>query len=295
MRLLAAWIEHVDTRQENTMLAWIQTSDDGMGFTRHYRIDFGESFGIVAGPDGIPQRLGHAGYFDIGQMATDFVTLGLLDRPWYDKARNPAGKVLGYYRADTFDAESWEPGYPNPAFENATEADAAWMVRIIAHLTPAHIRALVDRAHLKNQAMHDEIVRVMIERRKKMLERYLTRLSPLTWPELGDGRVCLRDLAVWTSTRDLATRRYTARAYVEGEGASSVNVQPTDEAYVCAVLPRAADARPDAPRYVVVDVVASSVGRETTGPARLHFWDRGEAAPLLVGLERPATAEEPRL
>jgi len=295
MRLLAAWIEHVDTRQENTMLAWIQTSEDGQGFTRHYRIDFGESFGIVAGPDGIPERLGHAGYFDLGQMATDFVTLGLLDRPWYDKELNPAGEVLGYYRADTFDAESWEPGYPNPAFENATEADTAWMARIIARLTPAHIRALVDRAHLKNEVMQEEIVRVMTARRQKMLERYLTRLSPLTWPELRRGRVCLQDLAVWTDTRDLATRRYSARGYVEGGGALSLKVEPVDEAFVCVELPRAADARKDAPRYVVVDVVASSVGRETTGPARLHFWDLGESEPLLVGLERPASAREPRL
>lgn len=295
MRLLAAWIEHVDTRQENTMLAWIQTSDDGMGYTRHYRIDFGESFGIVAGPNGIPQRLGHAGYFDLGQMATDFVTLGLLDRPWYDKEPSPAGVVLGYYRADTFDAESWEPGYPNPAFENATEADDAWMARIIARLTPAHIRALVDRAHLKNEVMAREIVRVMTLRRQKMLERYLTRLSPLAWPELRDGRVCLQDLAVWTRTRDLATRRWRAEAYLEGAGSRSLSVRAADDAWICVEVPRVPDARPGAPKYVIVDLVASSVGRETTGPARLHFWDDGEGVPMLVGLERPLEAEEPQL
>lgn len=294
MRLLAAWIEHVDTRQENTMLAWIQTSDDGMGFTRHYRIDFGESFGIVAGPHGIPQRLGHAGYFDLGQMATDFVTLGLLDRPWYDKELGPAGEVLGYYRADTFDAEAWRPGYPNPAFDNATEADLAWMARIIARLTPDHIRALVERAHLRNEVMEREIVRVMTVRRQKMLERYLTRLSPLTGPELREGRVCLQDLAVWTRTRDLATRRYRARAYIEGAGSQSLDARPTDDARVCVEVPRAPQAGPDSPRYVVVDLVSSSVGRETAGPARLHFWDDGGGAPMLVGLERPAQAEELR-
>jgi hypothetical protein len=249
----------------------------------------------VAGPNGIPQRLGHAGYFDLGQMATDFVTLGLLDRPWYDKEPNPAGVVLGYYRADTFDAESWEPGYPNPAFDAATEADNAWMARIIARLTPDHIRALVDRAHLKNEVMAREIVRVMIARRQKMLERYLTRLSPLAWPEIRDGRVCLQDLAVWTRTRDLATRRWRAEAHLEGAGSRSVNVRPADGAWVCVEVPRVPDAGSDAPKYLVIDVVASSVGRETTGPARLHFWDDGRGTPMLVGLERPHDAKGPQL
>lgn len=295
MRLLAAWIEHVDTRQENTMLAWVQTSEDGLGYTRHYRIDFGESFGIIAGPHGIPQRLGHAGYFDLGQMATDFVTLGLLDRPWYDKEMGPAGEVLGYYRADTFDAEAWEPGYPNPAFDNATEADHAWMARIIARFTPEHIRALVDRAHLDNQVMADEIVRVMTVRRAKMLERYLTRLSPLSAPERRDGALCMQDLAVWSGTRAAQTRRHEARAYVEGQPPRSVEVEVRPDAWVCLDPPRAPGASSDSPRYLVVDVAATTPGREVTGPARLHFWDDGGAAPMLVGLERPESSQEPRL
>jgi hypothetical protein len=282
MRLLAAWIDHVDTRQENTMLAWMQTSEDGRGYTRHYRIDFGEAFGIVAGPDGIPQRLGHAGYFDLGQMSADFVTLGLQDRPWYDAEHGPAGEVLGYYAADDFDPEAWVPGYPNPAFINATEADHAWMARIMARFTPAHIQALVDRAHIRNRVMADEIVRIMTERRRKTLERYLTRLSPLTDPDVDGRTVCLEDRAVWSRIRDFATRRYAARGYVEGGGATDLSVSTRDEARVCVGVPVVDDATPERPRYVVVDVVASSVGRETTGPARLHFYDDGRA-PRLVG------------
>lgn len=294
MRLLAAWIDHVDTRQENTMLAWIETSDEGLGFTRHYRIDFGEAFGILAGPPGIPERLGHAGYFDLGRMFTDFVSLGLVDRPWHDEELGPAGEALGYYRADDFDPESWVPGYPNPAFSGATEADQAWMARIIARLTPEHVRAMVDRAHLSNEVMAEELVRVMTVRREKTLKRYLTRLSPLTWPRVEGREVCLRDLALWTRIRDVASRRYEATAYSEGGETIELEPRPRDEAWVCFEVPVGDAATSDDREYVVVDVVASSVGRERTGPARLHFYDDGSSSLQLVGLERPESRREPR-
>jgi len=290
MRLLAAWIDHVDTRQENTMLAWVKTSDDGRGYTRHYRIDFGEAFGIVDGPSGIPPRLGHSGYFDLRHMAEDFVTLGLLDRPWYDKPLNPAGEVLGYYRADSFDPEKWVPGYPNPAFMRATEADYAWMARIIARLTPAHIEALIDRAHLRNQAMERELVRVMRIRRVKMLERYLTRLSPLTWPTVEGRRVCLQDLAVWTGIRAAEFRRYEATAYDSTGVRRPIDVYAEGHARVCVEVPVGGS------DYTLVDVVASSApaGLEVTAPLRLHLRRGGSEPVRLVGLERPASVEEPK-
>jgi len=42
--------------------------------------------------------------------------------------------------------------------------------------------------------------------------RGLTRLSPLTWPEVRDGedgpRLCMQDLPVWQGMRDQRWRRY---------------------------------------------------------------------------------------
>lgn len=289
MRLLAAWTDHIDTRQENTMLAWISTGKNGEGFTRHYRIDFGDMFGLINGPPGVPERFGHVGYFSPGQMMTDFLALGLIDRPWHDKRMGPAGPALGYWRAEPFDVDPWHPGYPNPAFDRATEADLAWMARIIARFTPAHVDALVQRAHFRSKIVHAEVIRIMNHRRQRILDRYLTRLSPLTWPQVRGRKLCLQDLAVWTGIRDETSRRYQAVAHVEGVGRSeALDVRAGSDARVCAELP---EVQPG--RYAVVVFRATS-GEDGTFPLWAHFTGHRDGW-RLVGLERPEHAEAPAL
>jgi hypothetical protein len=58
---------------------------------------------------------------------------------------------------------------------------------------------------------------------------------------------------------------------------------------VCVWLPRAAGASAARPSYLVLEIVASTAGRETAGPLRLHAYDVGDAI-RIVALERPSTA-----
>ena len=65
MNVLAAWTDHIDSRQENTMAAWVAPGEsDDVGYVRHYMIDFGDCFGIVHGWDPLVRRFGHSGYLD---------------------------------------------------------------------------------------------------------------------------------------------------------------------------------------------------------------------------------------
>lgn len=283
-RLLSAWVNHVDARHENTLESWIAT-DDRRGYLRHYVLDFGDCFGaLVRWSAALSRRLGHSGYFDVEHLTEDLLTLGLLDRPWDRAQRGAAWPTLGYYDDEPFDPESWRPGYPNPAYDRMTEADTAWMARIVARLTPRHLEALVRTARFSDPTVAAELVRILSARREAILERYLTVLSPLTWPSLDEAsdhpRVCMQDLAVWTEIREAASRRYRASAHREGEELE-LEVAPREagDARVCVRLP----AREG---YSMVDVYASSEGREAAHPARLHLrLDRGRAR--LVGLERP--------
>ncbi|HJL20187.1 MAG TPA: hypothetical protein RMH99_31260 [Sandaracinaceae bacterium LLY-WYZ-13_1] len=306
MYVLAAWTDHIDSRQENTMAAWMTPEGSDAGYVRHYMIDFGDCFGVVHSWGPLVRRFGHSGYLDFEHVFTDLVTLDLLPRPWFHAQHGPAGDTLGYYDVFRFEPDRWRPGYPNPAFDRHTEADAAWMARIIARFRDPHVRALVSRGRFLDPVHESELARVLIGRRDRILERYLTRLSPLTWPylrpsEAGGQELCMQDLAVWSGIRTRRTRRYSAKAYVaaDGSGAES-GVRELDppplhaegEGYVCAPLP-ALESTPGEPSYVLVDVVAQTPGRETTFPARAHLYHRGDEGYRLAGLERPESREVP--
>jgi hypothetical protein len=300
MYVLAAWTDHIDSRQENTMAAWITPEGGGEGYVRHYMIDFGDCFGIIHAWDDLVRRFGHSGYLDFEHVLTDFVTLDLMQRPWFEARQGAAGVTLGYYDVARFVPDRWRPGYPNPAFDRHSERDAAWMARIVARFRDEHLEALARQGRFVDPVIESELLRILIGRRDRILERYLTRLSPLTWPEVRPGaagpELCMQDVAVWSGTRPREGRRYGASAYVGDayEPVDRPSIRVADDAYVCASLPRIDAASPERPVYVIVDLVAQTAGRETTGPARAHLYAMGPDTLTLVGLERPASAEAPR-
>jgi hypothetical protein len=299
MYVLAAWTDHVDSRQENTMAAWMTPTDSGDGYVRHYMIDFGDCFGVIHPWDALVRRLGHSGYLDFEHILVDFLTLDILPRPWFYARYSRAGSTLGYYDVFRFVPDQWRPGYPNPAFDRHTERDAAWMARIIARFRNEDIRALVQVGRFDDPLVASELTRILIGRRDRILERYLTRLSPLTWPEVRDGQngqeLCLSDLAIWSGLRERNGRRYGARAWV-GDALNEVEqprIRLSDDANVCIALPRIERASRAHPEYVIVDVVAQTPGAETTFPARAHLYAIAPDHMTLVGLERPASTEAP--
>jgi hypothetical protein len=295
MRLLAAWTQHFDAREQNTLAMWIETGE-GQGYVRHGVIDFGDCFGSIWEPPSLGRRLGHSHYFDLSETLADWVTLGVPRRPW-DKARfGPSGKVFGYYDVEGFEAESWKAGYPNPAFSRMSERDGAWMARIIAQFSDAHLQALVSIARLPSPALDAELFRLLSGRRDRVLERYLTRLSPLAAPRVPSGstsELCLRDLADLGGVRRGHTRGYAVTAYSGGAAQRIEHVRAQADHRVCTTLPHAAGASPAAPGYLVVDWVSQSEGFAAELPARVHLFDLGARGFVVVGLERPESFDPP--
>src|SRR5690606_13722080 len=121
---------------------------------------------------------------DFEHILIDFITLDTISRPWFDARHGAAGVTLGYYDVFRFTPDAWRPGYPNPAFDRLTEGDAAWMARIVARFTDEHVRALARQGLFLDPVVESELARILMGRRDKILERYLTRLSPLTWPDV---------------------------------------------------------------------------------------------------------------
>ncbi len=287
MYVLNAWVGHWDARDGNTLSSWIEVGSGG--YVRHYLIDFGECLGLVEGNDRRVRRFGHTQWLDAQHLAEDALTFGLLPRPWHRGELGPAGEVLGYFDVDRFEPDHWRPDYWNGAFERRTEHDAAWMARIVARFTRAHLEAVARLGRYDDPITERELVRVLAGRRRAILERWLTRLSPLADPVVRAGEVCMTDLAVTTRLRWPADRRYEARVYAgdpfERIAAPAVRAGERGET-VCAAVPDVSD-------YVVVDLVASTRGAERNGPARLHL-ARSGAELVLVGLERHASDAPPR-
>ncbi|MCZ7685504.1 MAG: hypothetical protein M5U28_44690 [Sandaracinaceae bacterium] len=166
-------------------------------------------------------------------------------------APRPGGAHAGLLRRVPLRADQWRPGYPNPAFDRHTERDAAWMARILSRFTDEQLRALARQGRFEDPVVEQELASTLIGRRDRILERYLTRLSPLTAPEVretGDGaEVCLHDLAVESGVRPRTGRRYGARAWA-GEALAELErprVRLDEGARVCVRLParRGRDAR----------------------------------------------------
>lgn len=296
--VFAAWTNHFDSREQNTLDTWIEVEGKG-GYIQHYIIDFGDCFGSIWEPPSLGRRIGQSHYLDFGHLVEDWVTLGAISRPWDDARFGPAGKVLGYYDVKHFTADAWRPGYPNPAMSVRTERDAAWGARILAELTNAHVRALVDTGKVHSAVAKRELVRVLIGRRDKLLRRYFAQLSPLAHPEVvraGAGsQLCVRDLAVYSRITAKSSRTYAARAWqgTEARPLTAPGVRTAGKDRVCAQLPAIAGASEASPRYLIVDIAAGSPGGDDPGPLRVHLYQLGTKAYRVVGVQRPDDDDPP--
>jgi hypothetical protein len=169
------------------------------------------------------------------------------------------------------DPDRWTPRYPNPAFARASERDNAWMARIIARFTPEHVERIAEPT----------IARMLLERRRTILHRYFSILSPITDLSVEGAALCGVDLARKTGTFD--TFRYDAAI----EGRRRLPVTGREEGVVCVDLPRIAQdggaADDDPSRYVIV-AIDNGVARRAL---RAHLYDLGpKRGHRLVGIER---------
>jgi hypothetical protein len=194
--VIGAWLSHYDAREQNSMDMWQAPADDKPGYVKHFQLDFGDCLGSMSGWERVTRRRGHAYEVDWPVAFVELVTLGLLPRPWRDPKMSPAGTSLGYYKAAPFDPDRYRTAYPFGPYARVTEADAAWGARILARISPEMVRALVASAQLTDPVMERELLISLLGRREKLLQRFLTRLSPLARPRIDAGRLCVTDARI---------------------------------------------------------------------------------------------------
>ena len=289
MRVLAAWLNRWDAREENSLDTWFTdgkgAKDASPGHVIHYQLDTNECIGGLGDWDTVSKRLGSAYLVDWGEAGADFVTLGIRKRPWDVAEKAPGYELFGYFDVETFDPDGWKAEYQIASFSRMTEHDGAWMARILARFLPEHIRTMAELGDFANPSHTDHLQRVLEGRLRKILERYLLRLSPLADLAVeGSSYLCGVDLAEYRNVRD--NRRFVHSA-VTSRGAHLAISRPGG-ARVCAPLPHFAPDGGPAPgaaeRYFTVtfrDAVAA-------GALVAHLYDLGPSRGFqLAGIERP--------
>jgi hypothetical protein len=286
-QVIGGWLNHTDAREQNTLDTWVSAGKTG-GYVKHYFLDFSDCMGTLWEPPALGRRLGHSSYFDVDDVALDLVTLGAVARPWDKKRFGPSGRVFGYFDLEHYDPEAWQPGYDNPAMLRQTERDAAWMARIIARIDARQLRAIVGEGRFGNEWLEGEALRLLEGRRRKLLTRYLSRLSPLSRAEVRYSErtalLCLEDAAVVAGIAGREARSYVARARLgPGDGIFALPVARTARG-ACSTLPRLPAATRTNPAYVRVDVGVQASARRLP-PVRVHLYALAPADYRVVGLE----------
>ena len=289
-RLLAAWMNHWDAREQNSMDLWLASDPkqkrSSPGYVRHYVIDTSD---VIGGPIPSPEtttRLGHGYLVSMRDIALDFVTLGAITRPW-DRARpEPGREKFGLFSARDFDPERWVGLYPNPAMIRMTERDAAWMARIIARFTPADVRGIVEAGRFSDPGDTDYLVKVLLERQRRILARYLMQRSPIAHVYAVGNQLCATDLARSSGVLPADRFRYTVS---QRSGVTRVALEPTTgpDGLVC-FTPRPMTSPADLPDASPKRIAIFEIRNGTTaGPLEIHTYDLGARGMFVVGLGRP--------
>jgi len=192
MKVIAAWINHVDIKDAQAMDMY-HTSPDGRKFVRHYMLDLSATLGAYEWPIA-PYRVGHEYMFDGSTMGRSFLSLGLWRRPW-----EVSGKVehqeVGYFSPELFAPDKWKPSFPNLAFENMDDGDGYWGAKIVTSFSAEMIRKLAEAGDYSRPEVTKYVESTLRARRDAVGAYWLNRVTPLEEISLAGSLINFRDLA----------------------------------------------------------------------------------------------------
>jgi hypothetical protein len=161
MRLVAAWLNDTDRTDNNTLV----TIEDGRALC--YLLDFNSCLGSWNGRPKEPWR-GRRYAWDVEYQILGATTLGMLPAlPRSLPAGSPAIGAFDLLAAG--DPKAWRSQNPNSAFDRMTRADAEWIARRMAAVSPTQLRAVAASAQFTSQADADAVLQMLQTRRERLL------------------------------------------------------------------------------------------------------------------------------
>ena len=183
LRVFAAWLNHDDARSLNSIDSYVE--EDGRRYVRHYLQDFGSTLGSGSTSPQQP-RGGYEYLIEKDKIGKGLVTFGLWQRDWM-KAKYSDLPSVGNIESRVFEPARWKTEYPHPAFDAMDAEDGFWAARIAARFSDDMIRAIVAAAKLSNAEAADQLSRVIIERRDKVVKHWIAAVNPLDQFDVRSG------------------------------------------------------------------------------------------------------------
>ncbi|MCA9517630.1 MAG: hypothetical protein KC635_21970, partial [Myxococcales bacterium] len=195
LRVLSAWVSHVDMKEDNTLDMYVGGDDAGRGgHLVHYLVDFGEAMGAhQAEKDRREDGFEHV--WDWGAQARAFVSFGLWVRPWERQRRTP-WRSVGYFAGEPFEPAAWKEAYPYEPFRRMTPADAYWGAKLVMRFDRPLLEAIVAEGQLSDAAAARWVVDALLARRVAIGKAFLEGLTAFDDVHVAEGRLCGVDLGV---------------------------------------------------------------------------------------------------
>jgi hypothetical protein len=191
LRVLAAWLNHTDMKEDNTLDMY--EGKPGEGHIVHYLVDFGEAF---AGhqDENDQAQIGFEYAWDYKAQGKALFAFGLWHRRWEAQRQSP-WKEVGLFSATAFDPKRWKERYPYTPFALADRADHYWGAKLVMKFDRPMLEAIVKTGQFGDPAAEKYVVDTLIARRDAIGRAFLDGVTPLDAIKLTGATLCGVDLA----------------------------------------------------------------------------------------------------
>jgi len=277
LRVFGAWTNLTDIKNANAIDTLM--TENGKTIVKHYLQDVGSTFGMCN--DYHEWDLSYEYFYEGPPSKKRLLTLGFGLSPW-QTAKYIEYPSVGKFEAKAWDPRTWRPQTPTLAYVEMRDDDAFWAARRIAAFSDELIRAAVHVGEFTDPAAEKYLADVLIERRDKIKNIYLTQVNPIVDPRLDAKGLTFENAAV---TGGVAKGSIAYRAswmvFNNATGATT----PLSETKSATTTIAAPSGLPSS-GFVAVDIAADADAYPTwKQPVRAYFRQDGGNWKL-VGLDR---------
>jgi len=277
LRVFGAWTNLTDIKNANAIDTLM--TENGKTIVKHYLQDVGSTFGMCN--DYHEWDLSYEYFYEGPPSKKRLLTLGFGLSPW-QKADYIEYPSVGKFEAKTWDPRTWRPQTPTMAYMEMRDDDAFWAARRVAAFTDELIRAAVHVGEFSDPAAEKYVADVLIERRDKIKNIYLTHVNPIVNPRLDAKGLTFENAAVAGGVaKGSIAYRASWMVFNNATGATT----PLSETKSATTTIAAPSGLPSS-GFVAVDIAADADAYPTwKQPVRAYFRQDGGNWKL-VGLDR---------